>query len=63
MRKPSRRLKAKIQQLVQAGLIEWSGRKPRYCKSVPRTWGKRTVAEILLENRELDDQSSGSTFR
>jgi len=54
MRKLNRQLKMKLDKLMQAGLIAWNGRKLRLPKRAPRVRGKKTVAEILLENREAD---------
>ncbi len=45
-------LESRAGELARAGLIAWSGRKLKTLKAVPRTRGKRTVAELLLENRE-----------
>lgn len=41
-----------IQELVEAGLLEWSGRKLGRRTPVARTRGGKTVAELLIENRE-----------
>jgi len=43
---------ARIQELVQAGLVTWSGRRLAPRAPVARTQGKRTVADLLLEDRE-----------
>ena len=42
----------RTRELMRAGLITWSGRKFLPQKPVARVRGKKTVAEILLENRE-----------
>ena len=41
----------RVQELVQAGLIAWSGNKLVPMEPVARTRGKRTVADLLLEDR------------
>ena len=42
-----------IESLQQAGLIAWSGKKlSPLAPAAPRTQGDRTVAELLLEDRE-----------
>ncbi len=38
--------------LVRAGIIQWSGRRFRPAKPGPRVRGNRTVADIVVENRE-----------
>ncbi len=45
-------LEARTRALVRSGLMAWSGKKFRAPKHTPRTHGKKSVAEILLENRE-----------
>ena len=45
-------IEARTRALMRAGLIAWSGKKVRIPKRTPRTRGKKTVSEILLENRE-----------
>lgn len=41
-----------IQELVQAGLIAWSGQKLGRRAPPARAKGKRTVADLLIEDRE-----------
>lgn len=41
-----------LESLLQAGLIAWSGKKLSSLAPVARTQGDRTVAELLLEDRE-----------
>ncbi len=48
--KPS--VEAQVQELLQAGLVAWNGSKLAPMAPVARTRGKRTVAELLLEDRE-----------
>lgn len=48
--KPSK--EAKLQELIQAGVLAWSGRKLVPMAPVARTKGEETVAELLLEDRE-----------
>jgi prevent-host-death family protein len=51
---------AQVQELMQAGLVEWSGNKlthrptgtPAGRTPVARTRGRTTVAELLIEDRE-----------
>lgn len=42
----------RARELAQTGLIAWSGRKLVRMRPVARARGKRTVAELLLEDRE-----------
>ncbi len=42
----------RLQAMVQAGLIAWSGKKLVPTRRVARTRGKRTVADLVVENRE-----------
>ncbi len=43
---------SRMKELVQTGLVAWSGRKLRKLSPVAKTRGKRTVADLLLEDRE-----------
>ncbi|RME59956.1 MAG: type II toxin-antitoxin system prevent-host-death family antitoxin [Caldilineae bacterium] len=45
-------LESKLDALQQAGLIAWNGRKLGAIAPLGRVQGKRTVAELLLEDRE-----------
>lgn len=45
-------VESRVQELVQAGLMAWSGRKLAPSAPVARTRGRRTVADLLLEDRE-----------
>ena len=45
-------VETRVQELTQAGLMAWSGRKLAPLAPVARTRGKRTVADLLLEDRE-----------
>jgi len=45
-------LEDRMQALVDAGFIQWSGRKLTARKPVARTRGDRTVADLLIEDRE-----------
>jgi prevent-host-death family protein len=47
---PSAEIRA--QELVQAGLIAWSGHKLAPLAPVARTRDRQTVADLLLEDRE-----------
>ena len=45
-------LAERMETLRNAGSIQWSGRRLRATPATSRWRGKRTVAEIILENRE-----------
>lgn len=45
-------LAKRIETLRNAGSIEWSGRRLGSAKPIARLRGKRTVAEIVVENRQ-----------
>ena len=45
-------VESRVQELVQAGLMAWSGRKLAPLAPVARTRGRRMVADLLLEDRE-----------
>ncbi|MFQ6016184.1 MAG: type II toxin-antitoxin system Phd/YefM family antitoxin [Anaerolineae bacterium] len=45
-------VETRVQELVQAGLMAWSGHKLVPMTPVARTRGRRTVADLLLEDRE-----------
>ncbi|MGH2523162.1 MAG: type II toxin-antitoxin system Phd/YefM family antitoxin [Anaerolineales bacterium] len=45
-------LDERIEAMIQAGLAEWSGKPLPSVKHRPRVRGKKTVAELLIENRE-----------
>ena len=45
-------LAARIDMLRNAGSIQWSGRRLHNTKPIARLRGKRTIAEIVVENRE-----------
>ena len=47
--KPS--LEARMQEVLQTGLVAWSGRKLAPIEPVAQTQGDRTVADLLLEDR------------
>jgi prevent-host-death family protein len=47
-----RPLDDRIEDLVEAGLVTWSGRKLSHIAPVARTEGQQTVADLLLEDRE-----------
>lgn len=42
----------KIQALIDAGLIAWSGKKWNPPKPIARVRGKTTIADLVIENRE-----------
>jgi antitoxin (DNA-binding transcriptional repressor) of toxin-antitoxin stability system len=42
----------RVQELIQAGLLAWSGHKLVPMAPVARIRGKRTVADLLLEDRD-----------
>jgi len=45
-------LAERMDTLRNAGSIQWSGRRLRAPEALSRLRGKRTVAEIIIENRE-----------
>ena len=45
-------LAERMDTLRNAGSIQWSGRRLRAAETMSRLRGKRTVAEIIIENRE-----------
>ena len=45
-------LEERMQELVAAGIVSWNGRKLEPGEPVARTRGPKTVADLLLENRE-----------
>ncbi|MGC9334564.1 MAG: type II toxin-antitoxin system Phd/YefM family antitoxin [Anaerolineae bacterium] len=47
-----RSLEDRMEDLVYAGLITWSGKKLSRLAPVARTQGQQTVADLLLEDRE-----------
>ncbi len=48
--KPS--IEAQVEELCQAGLVAWNGRKLAPTEPVVRIRGTKTVAELLVEDRE-----------
>ncbi len=44
-------VQSRMKELVQTGLVAWSGRKLRTALPMAKTRGKKTVADLLLENR------------
>ena len=42
----------RVQELIRSGLAHWSGRKPKPFKPTVRPRGNRTVADLVVENRE-----------
>ena len=47
-----KRLDERLAAMKQAGQLEWSGRKLSANKPVAKARGKRTVADLLVEDRE-----------
>ena len=45
-------VEGRVQELVQAGVLAWSQQKLAPMAPVARAQGSRTVAELLLEDRE-----------
>ena len=45
-------LDERIKELVDSGFMQWNGQKLRYREPVARTRGDRTVADLLIEDRE-----------
>jgi prevent-host-death family protein len=48
----SESVEERIEALRKSGVISWSGRRLRAARPRVRTHGKRTVSDILVENRE-----------
>jgi len=42
----------RLQAMLQIGIIAWSGKKLKPMRPVARLRGNRTVADLLIENRE-----------
>jgi hypothetical protein len=49
---PTPSVEMRVQELIQAGLLAWSGHKLVPMAPVARIRGKRTVASLLLKDRE-----------
>lgn len=49
--KDERSLKDKMKTLEEAGIISWNGKKPPSREPVAEVKGRRSVAELLLEDR------------
>lgn len=47
-----RSLEEKLEAMAKAGLLEWNGEKLEPTPRVARTRGDRTVADLLIEDRE-----------
>jgi prevent-host-death family protein len=45
-------LEEKLEAMVQAGLLQWSGKKLEPMEPVAAVRGDRTVADLLIEDRE-----------
>lgn len=45
-------VRERVESLRKAGTIAWSGRRLRLAKPVGRVRGDRTVADLVVENRE-----------
>jgi hypothetical protein len=50
-RKP-KTLRERVEALKRAGVIAWSGRRLRPAKPAGKVRGSKTVADLLVENRE-----------
>ncbi|MBI2187932.1 MAG: hypothetical protein HYU37_12575 [Acidobacteria bacterium] len=50
-RKP-KALRERVEALRRAGVIAWSGRRLRPAKPAGKVRGNKTVADLLVENRE-----------
>lgn len=48
----SQSLESRLQAMAQAGLIAWNGKKLVPMSPVARVHGKRTIASLLIDNRE-----------
>ena len=49
---PEQSLEERLKAMQAAGLLEWNGQKLGPMEPVARTRGDRTVADLLLEDRE-----------
>jgi len=47
-----RSVEERLQDLIAAGVVEWNGQKLEPMAPVARTHGPKTVADLLLEDRE-----------
>jgi prevent-host-death family protein len=45
-------VRARLEQLRAVGLVEWDGERLGACEAVPRLETGRTLAELLLDDRE-----------
>ena len=45
-------LEEKLEAMAQAGLLQWSGKKLEPMEPVAKARGDRTVADLLIEDRE-----------
>ena len=45
-------VETRVQELVQTGMVAWSGRKLVPLAPLARTRGKQALADLLLKNRE-----------
>ena len=45
-------LRKRVEALRNAGVIAWSGRRLRAAKRVGKVRGNKTVADLVVENRE-----------
>jgi len=52
MAQTGKRLDERLAAMQQAGQIQWSGRKLSATKPAAKVRGKRSVAELLVEDRE-----------
>jgi prevent-host-death family protein len=50
--KEEQSLEEKLEAMAQAGLLAWNGEKLEPMEPVVRTRGERTVADLLIEDRE-----------
>jgi hypothetical protein len=45
-------LRERVEALRKTGMIAWSGRRLRPAKAVGKVEGEKTVADLVIENRE-----------
>lgn len=48
-------LEARMQRLVEAGIVMWSGKKLKPRESIAINRGPRQVADLVAEDREIDN--------
>jgi prevent-host-death family protein len=47
-------LEARMQRLVEAGIVKWNGKKPKLREPITINRGPRQVSDLVAEDREID---------